>query len=60
VRGQERKGQHWNLINNPAWIDGVFVKALSFDEASSFVQTPDGSSLDVTTQVTVSAWSALR
>jgi len=49
-------GNNGTLINSPAWVDGVFGKALSFDGASNYVQIPDSSSLDVTANVTVAAW----
>lgn len=44
------------LYNGPVWVDGKVGKALSFDGADDYVQTPQSNSLDVTGQVTVEAW----
>ena len=45
------------LVNTPTWVTGKFSKALSFVAASSqYVTVPDSSSLQVNTDMTVSAW----
>jgi len=49
-------GNTGTLINNPAWVDGTSGKALSFNGVNNYVQIPQSSSLDVTSQLTVEAW----
>jgi hypothetical protein len=49
-------GNDGTLKNGPAWVDGKYGKALSFDGANDYVEVEASSSLDVTSQVTVTAW----
>jgi hypothetical protein len=49
-------GNTGTLINGPVWADGKCGKALSFDGVDDHVQVPQGSSLDVTDQITVETW----
>jgi hypothetical protein len=49
-------GNTGTLTNGPAWVDGKFGKALSFDGIDDYVQVPQSNSLDVTAEVTVEAW----
>ena len=43
------------LYNNPLWVTGKFGSALQFS-GSNYVEVPDSSSLDLSSQVTITAW----
>jgi hypothetical protein len=49
-------GNAGTLNNGPAWVDGRFGEALSFDGDDDYVRVEASSSLDVTSQVTVETW----
>jgi hypothetical protein len=49
-------GNNGTLMNNPAWVDGKYGKALSFNGVNNNVVVPDSSSLDLSSAVTVMAW----
>ncbi len=44
------------LTNSPAWINGRSGTALGFNGASQYVDLGNGSSLQITSDITVSAW----
>ena len=46
---------HADLIDGPAWIDGVFGKALEFDGAGAHIKIPDHE--NPTEAITVTAWA---
>lgn len=49
-------GNHGTLVNSPTWVDGKKSKSLRFNGSSSYVKVEHSSSLEMTTNVTVSAW----
>jgi hypothetical protein len=44
------------ILNGPAWVDGKYGKALSFDGVNDYVEVPQSSSLDIVNSVSVAAW----
>jgi hypothetical protein len=44
------------LVNGPAWVNGKYGKALSFDGVNDYVVVPQSSSLDIVNSVSVTAW----
>ena len=53
-------GNNGTLHGGAMWTDGKSAKALDFNGVDGYVQIPQSSSLDVTAQVTVTAWVYLR
>ena len=54
ARDSSGNGLDGNLIDGPAWIDGVFGKALQFDGVASHLVIPDHA--NPTEAITVTAW----
>jgi hypothetical protein len=50
------KGNDGKLMNNPQWLKGKFGQALEFDGKTNYVEVADSSSLDVSTEVSISLW----
>ena len=44
------------LMNDPAWGKGKIGSALTFDGKTNYVEVSDSSSLDVSTEVSISLW----
>ncbi len=42
--------------SDPTWVAGKFGGALSFDGSNDYVQAPDASNLDITSDITLQAW----
>jgi len=49
-------GNTGTLVNNPAWVDGKFGKALHFDGVNDYVAFPTLHDFPSKTALTVSAW----
>ncbi|MHC4623252.1 MAG: hypothetical protein ACYS4W_05050 [Planctomycetota bacterium] len=47
------------LVNGPVWTSGVLDGALEFDGTNDYVTIPDDPGLDVTGDITISAWMYL-
>lgn len=47
------------LVNGPVWTTGVLDGALEFDGINDYVTVPDDPSLNVTGDITISAWMYL-
>ena len=47
---------HGSLVNGPVWTSGAIDGSLRFDGVNDYIQVPDSSSLDVTTNLTLAAW----
>ena len=43
-------------IYGATWVEGKFGKALQFDGVDDYVEVPDSASLDITDEITVTAW----
>ena len=48
-----------NYISDPNWVDGISGKCLNLDGIQECINCEDDSSLDVSNEVTVSAWIKL-
>jgi len=46
-------------INGAKWVDGRYGWALSFDGVDDYVKVPDSDSLDITDEITMTAWIKL-
>ena len=44
------------LFNGAAWVAGKKGSAISFDGIDDFAEIPDSPSLDITSQITITAW----
>lgn len=53
VSGSSNDG---SLINDPTWVSGRYGQALDFDGTDDYVEVSDSASLDITEQITMSAW----
>jgi hypothetical protein len=58
IAHDETKRNDGNLVNNPAWVDGKFSKALRFNSGSNqYVRNPDASKLPLgSSPRTMMAW----
>ena len=48
------------LMNAPKWLKGKSGTALEFDGKANYVEVPDSSSLDVSTEVSISLWAYIN
>ena len=48
------------LINAPTWTTGKYGNALSFDGANNYVNVIDNETLDITDEISISAWVKLE
>ena len=53
-------GNDGTLSGNVTWVDGQVGGALDFDGSGSFVEIPHDSSLSITDEITVAAWTYMR
>jgi hypothetical protein len=53
-------GNDGALSGNVTWVDGQVGGALDFDGSGSFVEIPHDSSLSITDEITVAAWTYMR
>ncbi len=44
------------LVGDPQWVDGKFGEALDFNGTNDYVEIPDNASLDITDNITITAW----
>jgi hypothetical protein len=51
--GNENYGM---IYGNPKWIEGIVGRAIEFDGIDDIVVVQDAPSLDVTSELTISAW----
>lgn len=49
-------GNDGKFVGNPKWVDGKYGTALEFDGVSSYVEVPDSDFLDITENLTWTAW----
>lgn len=49
-------GNSGTLFGNPSRVAGKFGNALQFNGASTYVESPDSNSLDITNGITLEAW----
>ena len=54
------KGNDGKLMNGPEWVKGKSGQALSFDGKANYVEVSDSSSLDVSTEVSISLWAYIN
>ncbi|NLH42817.1 MAG: hypothetical protein GX448_13345 [Planctomycetes bacterium] len=50
-------GLDGTLRGNPTWVPGVVGGALQFNGTTDYVEVPDNPLLDLTTQITIAAWT---
>jgi hypothetical protein len=53
-------GNDGKLMNAPKWLKGKSGQALEFDGKANYVEVPDSSSLDVSTEVSISLWAYIN
>jgi hypothetical protein len=60
TRDASGNGHDGKLINDPAWVQGKFDRALDFGGTGSYVSVPDDDELDLSDAVTLMAWFNLN
>jgi hypothetical protein len=53
-------GNDGELMNSPKWVEGKSGQALEFDGKANYVSVSDSSSLDVSTEASISLWAYIN